>query len=300
MKINTLEVTEQPEGLGFASMRKLVNQTLNKDFGTMLRPGAIPTGFSALDKCLGGLQKGQLYTVAVKPGMGKTAFLLSIANNMAIKDDYAVAIFSAERSNIKMTKRIIESETGMSLDKLQSGTFKESESDHIQSLLSYIAKAKIFIDDTTSISVDDLVSKAIQLKDAFSADIIIVDYLELIDAAEKGSAERPGQLAEILERLRNLAVEHNIPVLVFSQSASMINGHGYPKDPSALGLPGFLQKASDVLMLLHRNDAFPVQVGSGKSAVELKIIKKVTPEEEYIVPLHFIGSIEKFADHVQH
>lgn len=297
MKINTLEVTEQPEGLGFASMRKLVNQTLNKDFGTMLRPDAVPSGFSALDKCLGGFQKGQLYTVAVRPGMGKTAFLLSIANNMAIKDDHAVAIFSTERSNIKMTRRIIESETGMSLEKLQADTFKDSEKDHMHSLLSYIAKAKIFIDDTASISVEDLVKKASQLKDSFGADIIIVDYLELISVSGNTDYERHAQLAEILEQLKAMAQTLEIPVVVFSQSASMINGHGFPKEPSAHGLPGFLHKASDVLMLLHRNDAFPVLTKSGKSAVELKIIKKDSPEEEYMVPLHFIGSIEKFADH---
>ncbi len=300
MKINTLEITEQPEGLGFTSMRKLVNQTLNKDFGTMLRPGAIPTGFSALDKCLGGLQKGQLYTVAVRPGMGKTAFLLSIANNMAIKDDHAVAIFSTERSNIKMTRRIIESETGMSLEKLQAGTFRDSQKDHMNSLLSYIAKAKIYIDDTAPISVDNLVGKAVQLNDSFGTDIIIVDYLELITVLENSGADRITQLSEILRQLKAMARRLDIPVLVFSQSASMINGHGYPNEPSAHGLPGFLQKVSDVLMLLHRNDAFPLHAGTGKSAVELKIIKKDNPEEEYMVPLHFIGSIEKFADHVQH
>jgi replicative DNA helicase len=77
--------------------------------------------------------------------MGKTAFLLSIANNMAIKNNYTVAIFSAERSNQKMTNRIIESETGMSLDKLQHGSFKASEMDHMHSLLSSIAKANIFL-----------------------------------------------------------------------------------------------------------------------------------------------------------
>ena len=299
MKINTLEVTEQPEGLGFTSMRNLVNQTLEKDLETMLQPGNIPSGFRALDKCLGGFKKGQLYIVAVKPGMGKTAFLLSIANNMAIKDDYAVAIFSSERSNLKMTKRIIESETGMSLEKLQSGIFKESEKDHLRSLLSYIAKAKIFIDDTASIALDDLARKAVQLKDGLGTDIIIVDYLELITVTESATTDRPAQLAEILDQLKALAHKLDIPVLIFTQSAAMVNGQGNSAEPSAFGLPGFLQKASDVLMLLHRNDAFPVYTKSGKSAVELKIIKKGSPEEEYMVPLHFIGSIEKFADYVK-
>ncbi len=299
MKISTLEITEQPEGLGFTSMRKLVNQTLENKFEIILQPGTIPSGFNALDKCLGGFQKGQLYAVAVRPGMGKTAFLLSIANNMAIKDDYAVAIFSTERSNIKMTKRIIESETGMSLEKLQSRRFKDSEKDHMHSLLSYIAKAKIFIDDTASLSIDELVSRACQLKERSGVDIIIVDYLELINIAADAEADRPSQLAAILEQLEALALRLDIPVVVFSQSASMTNGHGYPKEPSAFGLPGFLRKKSDVVMLLHRNDAFPRYDGSEKSAVELKIIKKDTPESECIIPLHFIGSIEKFADHVE-
>lgn len=304
MKYNTLEITEQPEGFGFISMRELVNQALRKNIDIDLLPGAIPSGFTELDKYLGGFEKGKLYTVAVRPGMGKTAFLLSMANNMAIKDNYSVAVFSSERSNSKMARRIIESETGLSLDKIQSGIFKDSRRDHMLSQLSNIAKAKIYIDDTANLSLETILKKAAQLKNSPKADIIIVDYLELIFATADISSERAHQPGVVLSGLKQVASDVGVPVLVFSQAAAQINGYGgydVAKCPSASALPGYLREHSDVLMLLHRHDAYASAALAGRSAGELFIIRKDTVAQggvldEHSVPLHFIGSIEKFTN----
>ncbi len=296
MDKNTLEITEQPEGLGFASIRELVNQTLRKNFGSKSKNGYVPSGFKELDKKLGGFKNGQLYTIAVKPGMGKTAFLLSLSNNMAIKDDYSVAIFSSERSNIKITNRLIESETGMSLDRLQSGSFKDSEKDHMISVLSNIAKAKIFIDDTPALSVESLNLKAKQLKKINAVDVIIIDYLELLTSADIIDMDRPAHLSGIMKKLKEMAVEINLPVILFTQITGPVNGVKPQSYLSLSAFPVFLNEMSDVLMFLKRNDAGIRPLQAGKSAVELIIVNKQEGNEEMMVPLHFIGSIAKFAD----
>ncbi len=297
MDKNSLEITEHPEGLGFASLRELVNQTLRKNFGSKKNPGSVPSGFNALDKKLDGFKNGQLYTIAVKPGMGKTAFLLSLANNMAIKDNYSVAIFSSERSNIKITNRLIESETGMSLDKLQFGSFKDSEKDHVLSILSNIAKAQIFIDDTPALSVEALSLKAKQLKAMHAVDVIIIDYLELLTSYVADHDDRPAQLSEMLQKIHEMAREINLPVLLFTQVTGSVNGTNTGINHTFGALPAFLKEKSDVLMFLHRNDAGMQPMQPGKSAVELMITSKDADNaNETMVPLHFIGSISKFAD----
>ena len=296
MEKNSLEITEQPEGLGFASIRELVNQTLKQNFGSNPKPGHVPSGFSKLDKKLGGFKNGQLYTIAVKPGMGKTAFLLSITNNMAIKDDYAVAIFSSERSNIKITNRLIESETGMSVDKLQAGVFKDSEKDHVVSVLSNIAKARIFIEDTPAMPVDTLAKKAKEMKRINAIDVVIIDYFELLTSTVNENGDRPAHLKTIMEKLQKLSRDINLPVLLFTQITGPLNGERSESRHALSALPSFFNDISDVTMFLHRNDSGLQPLPVGKSAVELTIIEKGQHDQAIMVPLHFIGSTAKFTD----
>ncbi len=297
MDPNTLDVTEQPEVFAFTRIRDLVNQTLNQDFGTRTIPDGVSSGFRELDKATGGFQKGRLYTIAVKPGMGKTAFLLSLANNMAIKNNEAVAIFSSERSNIKMTKRIIESETGMSVHKLQAQNFKASERDHMLSLLSNIAKARIFIDDTPSLTAGALSAKARQLQQTQGVDLIIVDYLELLGTGGQDGADRQTQLASIMQSIKSIAMELMLPVVLFSQTAGHEQGYRAGDRPSLKSLPAFLSENSDVLMLLHRSDAYPpLTIKGNRNNVELLVSGGETTLEEEAVPLAFIESIAKFTD----
>lgn len=297
MKYHTLEITEQPEGLGFTGIRKLVNQTLGKNFGEMLSPVAIPTGFKALDKCMGGLKNGHLYTVAVRPGMGKTAFLLSLTNNLAIKENNTVAIFSSERSDIKMTRRLIESETGMSIDKLVQGQLKDSQQDHLLSLLATIAKSGILIDDTPALSVEELTRKTRQLARLGQADIVIIDYLELLTSTAFAHTDKSARQIDIIRKIGEIARETGIPIVLFTQAMPQINGHDLSGSPSAKALPAYLHEASDVVILLHRNDAFDKPQRENKSNVELMVSQKGAQGMETLIPLHFIESIAKFTDH---
>jgi replicative DNA helicase len=296
MEQNTLEITEQSAVFEFASIRDLVNQTLSKEFGENLVPNGLSTGFKSLDQVTGGFQKGQLTTIAVNPGMGKTAFLLSIANNVAIKNNYSVAIFSSERSNMKITNRLIETETGMSLEKLQHGDFKPSERDHMLSLVSSIAKAKIFLDDTPALSADELVNKARQLKSLHNIDLIIVDYLELLTTSITDTDSRSQQLQRIVQVIRDIARELNVPIVLFSQLPGGYFGPEVSMKPSLEKLPAYLNELSDVIMFLHRSDLYPQGEKAAKGTVEVIVAKCLEREQQTVVPLTFIESISKFVD----
>lgn len=297
MEQNTLEVTEQPEVFSFTSIRELVNETLKTEIGQTPALLGLSTGFRALDEATGGFQKGKLTTIAVKPGMGKTAFLLSVANNMAVRNNYAVAIFSAERSSRKMTSRLIESETGMSVDKLQNGKLKASEKDHMQSLVTGIAKARIFLDDTPGITAPELMQKCRQLKQLHQVDLVIVDYLELLSAVYHDNHSRTEQLSGIVRMIREIAQELDIPVLLFSQMPGMFPGFGSTPRPELKDLPEFLQELSDVVLFLHRSDLDPRQGKTpGKARVEMIVAKHQDPGKEGIVPLAFIESLSRFTD----
>ncbi len=294
MEQNTLEITEQSEVFEFASIRELVNQALKKDFTEQAPGNGLSTGFKMLDNVTGGFHKGQLYTVAVKPGMGKTAFLLSVANNLAIKNNHSVAIFSSERSNLKITNRLIESETGMSLDKLRKGAMKASERDHMNSLISNIAKAKIFLDDTPSLSAEELVKRSRQLKIVHNVDLVIIDYLELLSTSITDTASRSEQLNKIVLTIKETARELNLPILLFSQIGSPFN---FMQKPSAKDLPVFLSELSDSVMFLHRSDLFPSgKNGQSKDLVEVIVAKHPLLNEPVVVPLTYIESTAKFAD----
>lgn len=294
MEQNTLEITEQSEVFEFASIRELVNQALKKDFTGQDSLFGLSTGFKMLDQVTGGFQKGQLYTVAVRPGMGKTAFLLSVANNLAIKNNHSVAIFSTERSNLKITNRLIESETGMSLDKLRKGSMKASERDHMHSLISSIAKAKIFLDDTPSLSAEELVKRARQLKMVHNVDLIIIDYLELLSTSITDTDSRNEQLNKIVMTIKDIARELNLPILLFSQISLPFN---LLQPPTEKDLPVFLSELSDSVLFLHRSDLFRTgSNGYAKDAVEVIVAKSPQVKEPVVVPLTYIESIAKFAD----
>ena len=297
MEQNTLEVTEQPEVFSFTSIRELVNETLKTEIGQIPSLIGLSTGFRALDEAIGGFQKGQLTTIAVKPGMGKTAFLLSVANNMAVRNNYAVAIFSAERSSRKMTSRLLESETGMSVEKLQAGKLKASEKDHMHSLVNGIAKARIFLDDTPGLGAEELVGKCRQLKARHEVDLIIVDYLELLNHSRMGTNSRIEELSDIVKLIKEIARELNIPVLLFSQMPSMFPGFGSTPRPELKDLPHFLAELSDVVLVLHRSDLDPRQGKiPGKARVEVIVAKHHDTDRQGVVPLAFIESLSKFTD----
>ncbi|NLF42797.1 MAG: AAA family ATPase [Bacteroidales bacterium] len=299
MDINTIDATEREAVFAFASIRDLVNQAL-KITPPAIQPVShgLTTGFHQLDLAISGFQKGKLSTIAVRPGMGKTALLLSFVNNLAIKNNYTVAVFSAERSSEKMTSRLIETETGMSVDKLKKGSLKDSERDHMISMVNNIAKAKIFLDDTPSLSIDEFIKKSRQLKILHNVDVIFIDYLELLTTSIMDTTPRPEQLNSIVAGIKDIAVELNLPVVLFSQMPIPMDSPANNTRPGIKDLPVYLSELSDILLILHRPVSAPESLTEqqAKSMVELIIARNNQGNHASVVPLRFVESIAKFVD----
>ncbi len=297
MTENTLEVTEQSAVADFSTLEDVVNQTLGQGFKVKPIENGISSGFEILDKEIGGLQNGNLTTIIVKPGMGKTALLLSIATNLALKKDHSIAIFSAERSKERIAKRIIESETGMSLNNIQNGKFKAEDKEHINTLINTIAKSNIFINDSTELTHFELCQKAINLKQLNDVKLIIVDYLELISTVSNETMPIEEKFRIIVESLKELARDLNIPVLLFSQQ-QLYSGIISEVKPDFNDIPQYLNELSDVVLFLHRCDLYnkPVVGNSKGKPVEIIVAKNKEVSPNKTLTIRYIESIAKFTD----
>lgn len=298
MTENIIDTTEQSVVSDFTSIGEIVNQALKKDQKEIKINNGISTGFTVLDKEISGFKNGQLNTISVKPGMGKTALLLSIASNLSIKRNHSIAIFSLERNKQKITNRIIESETGLSVNNVVNRKFEASYEDHLQTLLSNIAKANIFIDDKAVLSHNEICTKATELKRSNNIELIIIDYLELLvdNIVDKDAREK--QLKIIMQSLNLLAKELNIPFLLFSQYNSLTEDFETKKKPSLNLLPEYISDFSDVVIFLHRSDLYSKPNGNNSHThtVELVVSKFGNMLEPKYIPLKYIDSIAKFIE----
>ena len=178
----------------------------------------IPTGFIDLDYKLSGLQPSDLVLVAARPSMGKTAFVLNIAQYMAFKKDKCVAIFSLEMSKEQLVNRLFSLESQVDAQALRTGNMKDSDWEKLIEGAGIIGKSKMIIDDTPGISVSELRSKCRKYKLEHGLDIIIIDYLQLMTGSVgKSSESRQQEISEISRSLKGLARELNVPVVALSQ-----------------------------------------------------------------------------------
>jgi len=289
---NSPETTEQFEVFAFSEIQELVRQALHPQPSGQTTGDTPFFGFKQIDDLTGGFNKGQLYTVVSKPGTGKTAFMLSVVNNLAVKNDFSVVIFSAERSGVKIAQRLIESETGIAIDKVRSGKLKDSMRDRFETLVSSIKKAKILVDDTKLLTVEGLVSKARAISQQQNFDLIVVDFLELL-AANEIDLHPDDSVAKVVFALKELANELNIPVLLFSQ---LETSAGFFQKPSLNETPIALSEISDTILLLHRRT--PAEIASNGAQKNVKIIVSKCPclEEPRELNINLIEATGKFVD----
>ena len=286
-----LEVTERKQVFAFTSSRDIVNQALkNTIYNINSFPNnAVPSGFHKLDQQTSGFKKTELTTIAVRPGMGKTSFLLSLVNNIAIKQKRSVAVFSYERSAGKIIQRLIETETGVSLNKIRDGKLKDSEKEHAQTMVDNISNADININDDPNPTVENVIQYSRDLTAEQKPEIIFVDYLEMLAANIQEPETRKEECAHILEELRNLAHELNIPVVVFSQIANS----NPQQRPSINDISDVLKEKAHNLLILHRDDGTET-ITPGQT--ELLIERDSNCEKPGKVNIKFIDSIDKFVN----
>ena len=191
--------------------------------------------------------------------MGKTAFVISMAKNMAIQFNHAVAVFSLEMSSVQLITRMISSETGISSSKLRTGNLQAHEWEQLNVKVKNLTKAPIFIDDTPSLSIFDLRAKARRLVSQHNVKIIIIDYLQLMTAGtSKGGGNREQEISMISRNLKALAKELSVPVIALSQLSRAVETRGGSKRPllSDLRESGAIEQDADIVSFIFRPEYY--------------------------------------------
>jgi replicative DNA helicase len=219
----------------------------------------VPSGFTALDRITGGWQKSDLLILAARPGMGKTAFVVSMAKNAAVDYNRPVAIFSLEMSSVQLVKRLISSETEITQDKILKGNLDNHEFVQLNERIKKLSVAPLYIDDTPALSIFELRAKARRLKEQQKIEMIIIDYLQLMSGGPDSKGNREQEISAISRGLKSLAKELEIPIIALSQLSRQVeNRPGNSKRPqlSDLRESGAIEQDADVVVLLMREEYY--------------------------------------------
>lgn len=227
----------------------------------------VPTGFKDLDDTLAGMQDSNLIILAARPGMGKTALTLNIAQHVAVKEKLPVGIFSLEMSKEELVDRLLVSEADIDAWRLKTGNLKDPDFVRISDAMGRLAEAPIYIDDTPGISLLEMRTKARRLQVEQGVKLIMVDYLQLV-TSHKQHENRVQEVSAISQSLKNLARELKVPVLSLSQLSRAVESRG-TKEPQLADLreSGSIEQDADVVMFLYREDDEHIE------QVSLKIAK---------------------------
>ena len=231
---------------------KLIGEAMKNDRGML----GIPTGFSHLDTMLSGLQGGQLIVVAGRPGMGKTSFALNIAQHIAVKEDIPVAIFSLEMSREQLAVRMLCSEAHVDNQKTRTGDLSNMDLDNLADAVDILEKTPLFIDDSPTITVMEMLAKARRLKQERNLGLVIIDYLQLMTGKERRE-NRQQEISGMTRSLKIMAKEIGVPVMVLSQ-LSRANEKRDDKKPllSDLRESGSIEQDADVVLFIHRENYY--------------------------------------------
>ncbi len=251
----------------------------------------VATGFDKLDKITSGWQPSDLIIIAARPGMGKTALVLSMARNITIDYGMPVALFSLEMASVQLITRLISSETGLSSEKLRTGKLEKYEWEQLSSKVKDLEKAPLFIDDTPSLSIFDLRAKARRLASQHGIKLIIVDYLQLMtagNASGKGMGNREQEISTISRNLKALAKELAIPVIALSQLSRAVETRTGSKRPllSDLRESGAIEQDADIVSFIYRPEYYKIDEWDDDERTPTQ------GQAEFIIAKHRNGSLE--------
>ena len=210
-----------------------------------------------MDGYLSGLQPSDFVLVAARPSMGKTAFVLNVAENVAIKQGITTAIFSLEMSNVQLVNRMLSLESTVDADKLRKGRLDSSDWGKLIEGADSIAKSHLIIDDTPGISISELRSKCRKYKMENDLGLVIIDYLQLMSGSGRRSDNRQQEISDISRALKALARELNVPVVTLSQLSRAVEQRPDHRPMlSDLRESGAIEQDADVVMFLYRDDYY--------------------------------------------
>ena len=229
-------------------------ETIQKDRNSLR---GLPTGFYGLDKLTNGLQKADLVLVAARPGFGKTSLAMNIVNNAALKSGARVAVFSLEMPKVQLAQRSLCSVAYVSMEKALKGDLNVEEWKALWAANDKISKANIYVDDSSLNTPVEILSKCRRLKAEHGLDLVMIDYLQLMNASGKARDNRQQEISEISRSLKILAKELNVPVIVLSQLSRAVESRKDHRPVlSDLRESGAIEQDADIVMFIHRTDMY--------------------------------------------
>ncbi len=218
----------------------------------------VPSGFLDLDRVTSGWQKSDLIILAARPGMGKTAFVLTMARNMAVDHGKPVAVFSLEMSALQLVTRLIASETQIPNEKIKSGKLEGAEWQQLLDKITPLTEAKMLIDDTPGLSIFELRAKCRRFKQQHDIQCIIIDYLQLMTAGTDAKGNREQEISMISRSLKNLAKELNVPIIALSQLNRGVETRTGSKKPVLADLreSGAIEQDADMVLFIYRPEYY--------------------------------------------
>ncbi|MDH3978032.1 MAG: replicative DNA helicase [Gammaproteobacteria bacterium] len=297
------EIAEKGQrlGTGFTHLRDVLSRTIDQIDERHQNPGAITglsTGFTDLDTQTSGLQKGDLIIVAARPSMGKTALALNIAENVALAPGKAkpTAVFSMEMSVDQLALRMVSSLGRVNQSHLRNGKFGDEDWPRINGAIQMMSEAPMFIDDTPALSPNDLAARARRLKREHGLELIVVDYLQLMQVP--GSKEnRTTEISEISRSLKALARELEVPIIALSQLNRSVEQRPDKKPMmSDLRESGAIEQDADLIVFIYREEYYDKET-MRKGVADINIAKQRNGPTG-TVELTFLGQYTKFENYV--
>ncbi|WP_078414499.1 replicative DNA helicase [Priestia abyssalis] len=296
---NILEVAQRKNTGAFQNIKDVLVQTYDNIELLHNRKGditGIPTGFAELDRMTAGFQRNDLIIVAARPSVGKTAFALNIAQNVATKTDENVAIFSLEMGADQLVMRMLCAEGNINAQNLRTGSLTPEDWGKLTMAMGSLSNSGIFIDDTPGIRVSEIRAKCRRLKQESGLGMILIDYLQLIQGSGRNGGEnRQQEVSEISRSLKALARELKVPVIALSQLSRGVEQR-QDKRPmmSDIRESGSIEQDADIVAFLYRDDYYDRET-ENKNIIEI-IIAKQRNGPVGTVQLAFVKEYNKFVN----
>ncbi|KKM12814.1 DNA helicase [Clostridiales bacterium PH28_bin88] len=291
------DISQRRRRDGFSPIRDVLVETMDQLERLAQNKGGttgVPT-FRDLDRLLSGLHPSDLIIVAARPGMGKTSFCLNIAQNVAVKHRTTVAVFSLEMSKEQLVQRMLSAQAMIDQYRLRTGYLQDEDWQKISQAVGPLYEAPIFIDDTPGISVMEVRAKARRLKTEQGLGLVIIDYLQLMQASGRRAENRQQEISEISRSLKAMARELDVPVLALSQlSRAVEQSHDKRPSLSHLRESGALEQDSDCVIFIHRPEYYD-QDTEKKGIAEI-IVAKHRHGPTGTVEMAFLPEFTRFVD----
>ena len=261
----------------------------------------VPSGFTKLDRITSGWQRSDLIIIAARPSMGKTAFVLTMARNIAVDHKQPVAIFSLEMASLQLVNRLIVAETELPSDKIRNGRLEQFEWEQLEYKIKSLNEAPLYIDDTPAITIFELRAKCRRLKKLHDIQLIIIDYLQLMSGTAESRGNREQEVSNISRALKGMAKELNIPIIALSQlnrSVELRTGNKRPQ-LSDLRESGAIEQDADLVIFIHRPEKYGLDTddyGNSLKGIAEIIVAKHRNGPIGDVSLRFRDEFAKFSD----